>query len=341
MKYSASFEKFPLIFKKPAGTSRGFLLEKPSWLLKIKDNDQNIEGIGECSIIPGLSIDDEALIEEQLREVCNSINKTQSFDELYPGLEKFPAIKFALETAILDLKGGGKKILFDNSFSRGEAGIMINGLVWMSGIEEMFWQAKEKIEKGFKTIKFKIGAMDFESELNLIRRVRNEFGPDIEIRLDANGAFNNEEALSKLEQLSAFQIHSIEQPIKPGHWQVMGKICATSPIPIALDEELIGITGPAQKSELLQEIKPQYIILKPSLLGGFKESDEWINLIGNIPTEWWATSALESNIGLNAIAQWTAEKKPHLPQGLGTGDLYMNNFPLPLKTIREKLWFLV
>ena len=339
MKYTALHEKFILKFKKPAGTSRGFLLEKPCWLLKIKDNNQNAEGIGECSIIPGLSIDDENLIESGLEAVCNKINGTQKLEESYPGLEKFPAIQFALETAILDLKGGGKKVLFDNKFSRGEEGITINGLVWMAGAEDMFQQAKEKIENGFSTLKFKIGAMDFAAELNLLQKVRNEFGSEIVIRLDANGAFSSEEALSKLDKLSKFQIHSIEQPIKAGSWTEMQKICKNSPIPIALDEELIGIAGTNQRAELLKTIRPQYIILKPSLIGGLNEADEWISLARSQSIGWWATSALESNIGLNAIAQWTAEKNPLLPQGLGTGDLYINNFPFGLKTIQEKLWF--
>lgn len=339
MSYSASFEKHLLKFKKPAGTSRGFLLEKPCWLLKIKDNEQGIEGIGECSIIPGLSIDNELLIDEWLHAVCNKINETQNLSEHFPGLEKFPAIQLALESAILDLKGGGKRVLFDNPFSRGEEGIKINGLVWMAGVEDMFGQAKDKIETGFSTLKFKIGAIDFEAELNLLQKVRNAFGQEIEIRLDANGAFSNDEALAKLERLSKFHIHSIEQPIKPGNWAEMQKICKNSPIPIALDEELIGIAGTGQKTELLKTTQPQYIILKPSLIGGFKAADEWIALAEEKSTGWWATSALESNIGLNAISQWTAEKNPGLPQGLGTGGLYVNNFPSGLKTIREKLWF--
>lgn len=339
LKYTASFEPFLLKFKKPAGTSRGFLLEKPSWLLKYRDNEYNIEGIGECSIIPGLSIDDENLIEEKLTALCRSVNENQSLEAPDIDLRHFPAIRFAKESAIMDLAGGGRKILFNNAFSRGEAGIPINGLVWMADADDMLQQAKHKFEDGYRTLKFKIGALDFESELGLIRKIREYFGAEIEIRVDANGAFSSRDAMDKLDRLSKHQIHSIEQPIKAGNWPEMSKICKESPIPVALDEELIGITGLAQKSVLIETIQPQYLIIKPSLLGGFSESDAWILISEKYNTGWWATSALESNIGLNAIAQWVAQKSPVLAQGLGTGSLYLNNYPMSLKTLNGKLWF--
>jgi len=338
-RYSASFRSFPLQFKKPAGTSRGYLNTKPSWILSIIDNEKQIEGFGECSIIPGLSIDKIDDIEPELQVVCDRINSSKDLQIPENQLDNFPAIKFAFETAAHDLKGGGKRKLFDNSFSRGEKGIQINGLIWMGDADDMYLQAKQKIESGFNCIKFKIGALDFEKELELIRRVRTDFGSEIEIRLDANGAFLHQEALLKIDKLSEFNIHSIEQPIKPGKWSSMAKICKESPIPIALDEELIGVIGPDQQIALLQEIKPDYIILKPSLLGGLSKSDEWIKIAEENNIGWWATSALESNLGLNAIAQWVANKNTIMPQGLGTGSLYIQNYPLNLEIKMGQLWF--
>jgi o-succinylbenzoate synthase len=338
-RYSASYRPFPLQFKKPAGTSRGYLHTKPSWILTIRDHERNTEGNGECSIIPGLSIDPENKIENILQGVCFEINQTNELKISEDLFENFPAMKFAYETAVLDLKGGGRNILFDNLFSKGQAGIPINGLVWMADTDDMYRQAIEKAESGFKCLKFKIGALDFDSELKLLERIRNRCGPEIEIRLDANGAFLIDEVMQKLESLSRFQIHSIEQPIKAGNCDAMEKVCAESPIPVALDEELIGITGKKQKQQLVQHIKPQYLILKPSLLGGLAESDEWIEIAEQDNADWWATSALESNLGLNAIAQWVADKNPLIPQGLGTGGLYVANYPLNLKIKSGELWF--
>jgi o-succinylbenzoate synthase len=326
-----------LHFKKPAGTSRGFLTEKPSWLVKVRDKDTGIEGIGECSIIAGLSIDPPDQIEDHLALFCNEISSSGSIDFQDATWSQFPAARFAFETALLDLKGGGNRILYNNSFSRGEKGIRINGLVWMSSVDEMVSQAREKIAAGFTCLKFKIGALDFESEIEMLQKIRTELDPGIEIRLDANGAFSPEEAMEKLEILSGFNIHSIEQPIKPRQWENMAFLCASSPIPIALDEELIGVAG-RQRTELLNIINPQYIILKPSLLGGVAEADDWIKIAEPQGIEWWATSALESNIGLNAIAQWVANKNPVLPQGLGTGSLFVENFPLPLEIKNGELW---
>jgi len=348
MRYSIHWEKHILEFKKPAGTSRGALLEKPSWYIHITDNESGFTGTGECSIIPGLSIDIDDEIEEKLGAISymfthDPVNtepqSLYSIIESTINIEDSPAICFGLETAILDLINEGNKILFRNNFSLGKAGIPINGLIWMDTYEEMWKQVKEKARGGFNCIKIKVGAMDFQKEINLIAQIREVFGGSLTLRLDANGAFSGFSALDNLKKLAGFKIHSIEQPIKPGNWKLMAFLCENSPIPIALDEELIGISGKENKEQLLQTVKPQYIIIKPSLLGGFVASNEWIELAENINIGWCATSALESNIGLNAIAQWVASFNPILPQGLGTGSLYKNNIELPLEVIGGELWF--
>jgi o-succinylbenzoate synthase len=335
MRYTCSFEKHILHFKKPAGTSRGYLTEKPAYFIHIKDSETAVDGIGECSILPGLSIDERPDIEDKLKEVCELLNQDQQL-HVPENLEQWPAIVFGLETAILDVQHGGKRLLFDNAFSRGEKGILINGLVWMDNIEGMWQQVQEKIAAGFPCVKLKIGALDFASELNLLERIRDKY-PDAEIRLDANGALRHDEALNKLQQLSEYHIHSIEQPVKQGQYELMAELCKASPIPIALDEELIGVTSREGKINLLDTIQPQYIILKPSLIGGFASADEWIALAEERNIGWWATSALESNIGLNAIAQWTASKNISLPQGLGTGSLFTNNIPMPMEIKKGEL----
>jgi o-succinylbenzoate synthase len=253
------------------------------------------------------------------------------YENLVPS--NYPSILFALESALFDLKNGGRRIIFDNEFSRGNTGITINGLVWMDSNEEMLKQAVVKVKSGFSCIKFKIGALDFKDEYSLLKKIRNEF-PEISIRLDANGAFKNDEALEKLKKLSELDIHSIEQPIKAGQWQEMAYLCEKSPVPVALDEELIGISD---KEGLLETIYPHFIVLKPSLIGGIAESEKWIKILDNFQTGFWITSALESNIGLNAIAQWAFPYtllKSQTEQGLGTGNLYMNNIQSPLE-IRE------
>jgi o-succinylbenzoate synthase len=341
-RFSASFRRYPLIFKKPAGTSRGYLLEKPCWFLTILDLKTGIEGVGECSIIPGLSIDNEDSYESKLEEICALITSTGNIPEL--DLENYPSIRFGIEMALLDLEHGGKGIFFESPFTKGKRGIPINGLVWMGSIEEMWEQIPPKVESGYKVIKIKIGSIDFDNEIRLIAKIRQHY-PDISLRLDANGAFSPEEAFKKLETQSAFNIHSIEQPIKQGQWEEMAKLCKQSPIPIALDEELIGIRDHVQKQKLLDTIMPQFIILKPSLLGGFGAADEWIKLAEERNIGWWATSALESNIGLNAIAQWTAKKLGAyllngkvLAQGLGTGSLYKNNVESSLHIRNGELW---
>lgn len=329
----ARYINYQLKFKFPAGTSRGVLLQKPSTFLVVEKD--GCTGIGECSTIPELSIDPIVGYTEKIVEVSQLLNNGISIAEI--DLSEFPSIAFGLETALLDLKSGGKRLLFDNEFSAGKAGIPINGLVWMGDKAFMQKQIREKIDAGYRCIKLKVGAIDFDTELEIIRDIRRQFSPDdIEIRLDANGGFNPGDALQKLNQLSEFSIHSIEQPIKPRQWEMLAGICSESPIPIALDEELIGV----QPNEtLLKTICPAYIILKPSLIGGFKASEEWIRLAEKNNIGWWNTSALESNIGLNAITQWTSTLKTGLPQGLGTGQLYHNNIRSPLEIRDAKLWY--
>lgn len=334
----ARFIPYHLVFKQAAGTSRGVLYEKPSWFIVIHDvSGPDVFGLGECSIIPGLSIDPINTIEQELRKLCEGINQWETwFDH---AAARFPSIAFGLETALLDLQTGGKKMLFDNAFTSGNQGIPINGLVWMGSKDFMRDQIREKIDAGFSVIKLKVGAIDFEQELDLIRSIRDEFdSKTITIRLDANGAFSEEDVFKKILQLSKYQIHSIEQPIKPGQYELMYRVCRNGFVPIALDEELIGVHNHELKQSLLEQIKPAYIILKPSLLGGFQQSEEWIRLAESYDIGWWATSALESNVGLNAIAQWTAAFKNLLPQGLGTGLLYHNNIPSPLEIKNASLW---
>ncbi|MFM2292872.1 MAG: hypothetical protein RIS29_2685 [Bacteroidota bacterium] len=329
----AHYINHPLQFKFPAGTSRGVLLHKPSSFIFLEN--EGVVGIGECSTIPDLSIDPMEYYDQKLQDVCRQLNN--GVDPVDFDLSQFPSIAFGLETALLDLKSGGNRILFENDFSAGKAGIAINGLVWMGDREFMQKQIREKIAAGYRCIKLKVGALDFETELEIISGIRQQFSPeDIEIRLDANGGFMPADALEKLKRLSEYSIHSIEQPIKPRQWEAMAEICEKSPIPVVLDEELI-VTSPNEA--MLQQINPAYIILKPSLLGGFRISEEWIRLAENNNIGWWNTSALEANIGLNAIAQWTASLNSSMPQGLGTGQLYHNNIPSPLEIREAKLWY--
>ncbi len=337
----ADFEKHTLHFINPGGTSRGILHTKDSWLITLSDN-QKI-GVGECSIIPNLSIDDVPQLEDMIEQTINRINdhflrepQGKMTEDIETTLEKFPALRFALETALLDLQNGGMRTLFPSDFTRGEAVIPINGLIWMGSFDSMWQQAEQKFKAGFSVLKMKVGALSFDEEMYFIAQLRRHFS-HIELRLDANGGFPAEEALERLQALKQFHIHSIEQPIRQGNISRMAELCRRSPISIALDEELIGIHGTKQKSDLLQAVKPQYIILKPSLLGGFQASDEWIDAAEKHHTGWWATSALESNIGLNAIAQWVFTKNNPLPQGLGTGGVFSNNIDLPLRVERGKL----
>lgn len=324
----ASFKKYSLNFKQPSGTSRGILKTKETYFLKLAS--ANKIGIGECAIFRGLSIDDRPDYEDKLKWLCNNIHLEESV--LLNELIEFPSIQFGLEQAFLSLKSNNPYKLFPSKFTEDEAAININGLIWMGSETFMKQQIQDKIEAGFSTIKMKIGAIDFETELKLLKSIRASFSSEeIELRVDANGAFQPNEALEKLKRLSDFEIHSIEQPIKQGQIDEMAELCSKTPLPIALDEELIGVFNVTKKQELLQIIQPQYIILKPSLVGGIKGSEAWIRLAEKQQIGWWVTSALESNIGLNAIAQWTYILNNKMPQGLGTGSLFANNVKSPLE----------
>lgn len=323
----ARFVKHELVFKKPSGTSRGVLTTKPVWYIIIEDED-GTTGIGECSPIWGLSVEKPDTYEAKVKEVCEGILEYPFW--LDSMLQHYPSIRFGLEIALLDLMNKGRRILYPTPFTEGADSILINGLIWMGKKEAMLTQIEDKLAQGFHCVKMKIGAIDFEAELSLIKAIRERFNAnEVELRVDANGAFSVADAPDKLAKLAQFDLHSIEQPIKAGKWDDMAQLCATTPLPIALDEELIGVDE-AQQAELLDAIKPQYIILKPSLVGGFAASEAWIKLAAKRKIAWWATSALESNIGLNAIAQWTYTLNNPMPQGLGTGQLYTNNIPCPL-----------
>lgn len=324
----ATYRKYILNFKQPSGTSRGVLTQKETWFIILEHEGK--KGIGECGILRSLSIDDRPDYEEKLKWTCNNIHL--GLEKLLSELIEFPSIQFGLEMAFKSLESKNRFELFPSAFTESKTSIPINGLIWMGSPEFMNSQIKEKISQGFSCIKLKIGAIDFETEINLLKSIRKEFSAsDIELRVDANGAFKPKKALEKLNRLSKLQLHSIEQPIKQGQIVDMARLCEQTPLPIALDEELIGVFHVTEKSKLLQTIKPQYIILKPSLIGGVKGSNEWITLAKNQNIGWWITSALESNIGLNAIAQWTFTLSNPLPQGLGTGALFTNNFDSPLQ----------
>jgi O-succinylbenzoate synthase len=320
----ARFKKYQLHFKFNAQTSRGGMQVKNGYYLFITDG--HASGIGECSFIEGLSIDNLDDYGNTLQLVCNHIES----GSLLPDLSSYPSIKFGFEMAMLDLKAHGSKILFPSAFTNGTKQISINGLIWMGTKEFMQQQIHQKLEEGYKCLKLKIGALNFDDEITLLDFIRQKFPADIiELRVDANGAFTDKDVFKKLEALSKFQIHSIEQPVKQRQLELMKKVCANSPIPVALDEELIDLKG-VEKRELLSFISPKYLILKPSLLGGFEVCNEWIQLATEHKIGWWATSALESNIGLNAVAQWVFTKSETIVQGLGTGGLYTNNISSPL-----------
>lgn len=332
----ASYRRHLLEFKRPSGTSRGILKEKETWFIKLEHNEKI--GIGECGILRSLSFDDRPNYEEKLKWVVENIHLGK--EKLWEELIEWPSIQFGIEQAFLSLESNNPFILFPSEFTRGEKSIAINGLIWMGEESYMKEQIDEKIRAGFKCVKLKIGAIDFEKELGLLRYIRQHFTPeDIELRVDANGGFSKSEALSKLSQLAELKLHSIEQPIKQKQHDSMSALCFNSLLPIALDEELIGVTRYEDKVKLLDKIKPQYIILKPSLVGGIKGSMEWIKLAKDRNIGWWVTSALEGNIGLNAIAQWTYTLATELPQGLGTGALYTNNFESPLEVKNGELWY--
>lgn len=327
VKRHAFFIPYSLQFKQASGTSRGILHTKDTWFIVIREHDKF--GIGECGMFRGLSCDDVPDYETKLQWVCDHID--QGLESLLLTLNNYPSIQFGLEMAFKSLESSDTFELYPSNFTRKEEAISINGLIWMGSEQFMKDQIKSKLSEGFNCIKLKIGAIDFETELELLKSIRSEFSSDvIELRVDANGAFTPSNALEKLKRLSDYELHSIEQPIKQGQWEEMARLCEQTPLPIALDEELIGVVDHDRKSKLLKSIQPQYIILKPTLVGGFQGSYSWIDLAEEFHIGWWITSALESNIGLNAIAQWTYTLNNKLPQGLGTGGLFTNNFDSPL-----------
>ncbi|APQ18546.1 o-succinylbenzoate synthase [Maribacter hydrothermalis] len=332
----ATFKKYLLNFKNPSGTSRGILRTKETWFLFLEEKGK--WGVGECGLFRGLSFDDVPNYEEK----CNWVVKNRSLGEtkLLKQLQNFPSIQFGIEQALISLRSKNPFHLFDSDFLNNQQPITINGLVWMGDKEFMHQQIEDKLQHGFSCIKMKIGAIDFDTELALLKSIRERYSKeDIELRVDANGAFSPQEALYKLDILSKFDLHSIEQPIKQGQWKEMQKLCANTPLPIALDEELIGVVNVTNKEDLIQTIQPQYIILKPSLVGGFAGSNEWIEIAKKNNIGWWITSALESNIGLNAIAQWTATLNNKMPQGLGTGSMFTNNIDSPLEVTNGGLFY--
>ncbi len=336
-----------LHFKQPAGTSRGVYITRKIWLVHLSEGDKT--GIGECAPLPDLSCD--AMGDEQymalLNQFCQKLCETGEIDD--DAMRDYPSILFGLETALLHLSSNlspltphHSPLLFDTAFSRGEVGIPINGLVWMGNYEEMLQRMEEKLAQGFRCVKLKIGAIDFDQELDLIKKIRERFSfHEVELRVDANGGFKYEEALYKLELLSQYNIHSIEQPIRQGQWAYMAELCRESPLAIALDEELIGVNDPEMKHHMLNIIKPRYIILKPSLHGGMMGCREWISIAKDMGIGSWITSALESNIGLNAIAQFTSDvygDNITMPQGLGTGQLFTDNIEMGLYIHNNKLY---
>jgi o-succinylbenzoate synthase len=332
----ATYHKYLLQFKRPSGTSRGVMTEKETWFIVLEKEGK--KGIGECGILRGLSIDDRPDYEEKLRWTCANIHLGES--QLWEALIEFPSIQFGVEMAFQSLVSESPFLLFPSDFTDSKKSIPINGLVWMGEESFMKQQIEEKLADGFRCVKLKIGAIDFDAELELLRFIRQHFTPEqVEIRVDANGAFDSHLALNKITQLSEFEIHSIEQPIQKNNTDSMAELCKTTPIPIALDEELIGVFSLQEKETLLQKIKPQYLILKPSFIGGFRGTKEWISLAEKHQIGWWITSALESNIGLNAIAQFAFLQHNLMPQGLGTGALYTNNFDCPLQVSQGQLWY--
>ena len=334
-----------LHFLQPAGTSRGVYNTRLSFYLKLTSDEQpDVVGVGECATLPDLSCDamPPNEYERKLRTFCDEYERTGVID--YEAMRAYPSMLFGLETAVAQFNAKGSLNFFNTPFGRGEEGIPINGLVWMGTFEEMFERLEAKLKAGFRCIKIKIGAINFDRELQLIRHIRSTFSRNnVKLRVDANGGFTPEEALSRMEALVQYDIHSIEQPIKQHQWTEMARLCAATPLPIGLDEELIGVNERQKKIELLDTIRPQYIVLKPSLHGGMAGTEEWIQLARERNIGSWITSALESNVGLNAIAQLTASiygTNIHHAQGLGTGQLFADNIEIPLKVVGDKLWIM-
>lgn len=332
----AEYRKYLLKFSFPARTSRMVMHDKPTYFLKVWDDaDPSVYGVGECPLFPGLSPEDNPYYEKILDKACATINAVDV--KLLMG---WSSIRFGIETAIRDLQAGGRRVVFDTPWAAGDSTITINGLIWMGSHDEMLERIRQKLDSGFRCLKLKIGGIEFESELSLLESIRREFSPDeLELRLDANGAFTPENAQERLERLARYHIHSIEQPIAPRQWLEMARLCNESPIPIALDEELIGVHLPGAKRTLLETIRPRYIILKPALCGGITGALEWVSLAQELEIGWWLTSALESNVGLNAIAQLASSLEVAIPQGLGTGGLYLNNIPSPIRQRHDYLCY--
>lgn len=338
MKVRFEVVHYNLDFRFVAGTSRGTLTQKPTWFIRCwQERSESVIGWGEASPLKGLSSDYSEDYESKLKAVLNHLEGLEIPDEADLDFiqantpTEMPSVRFGIETALLDLWNGGDRTIFPGSFVNGKQRIPINGLVWMGDEAFMQKQIDEKLKAGYNTIKMKVGAIDFETELTLLEKLRGQYSAnELTLRVDANGAFTEADVYQKLEQLAALEIHSIEQPVKPGQHELMKELCAEPLLPIALDEELIGVNTPEERQALLEQIKPQFIILKPSLLGGIKACQSWIELAESLDIDWWVTSMLESNVGLNAIAQFTAQFEPKMPQGLGTGQLYHNNITSPL-----------
>ena len=323
----ATYKRHVLQFKRPSGTSRGILKEKETWFIVLENETK--QGIGECGLLKGLSIDDRPDYEAKLAWVCDNIHLGK--DALYKALTLFPSIQMGVEMAFMSLEQSDSFSLYPSAFSKGVASIPINGLIWMGDQQFMLDQVEEKLAQGFSCIKMKVGAIDFSDEVEILRAIRKRYSADqMVLRVDANGAFG-QDALEKLHVLADLDLHSIEQPIPQGNWKQMKALCQATPLPIALDEELIGVFTTENKIALLDSIQPQYIILKPSFIGGFKGAEEWTSLAAERGIDSWVTSALESNIGLNAIAQWAYQQGYKGHQGLGTGSLYTNNIVAPLE----------
>lgn len=326
-----------LTFKRPARTSRGVYVNRKLWYLRIGD------AIGECAPLPDLSCEYSDDYEDLVRRACQEVEENGKID--FERLRPYPSILFGLETVMRHHERRDWR-LFDTPFSHGEIGIPINGLIWMGDYDYMLQQIETKMDEGFRCVKLKIGAIDFDRELSLLKHIRSHFSAkEIELRVDANGAFSPKEALDRLKQLAELELHSIEQPIRAGQWDEMARLSSETPLPIALDEELIGVNDLASKRELLSTIRPQYIILKPSLHGGMAGCEEWIRLANEILTKdnslpkWWVTSALESQVGLNAISQWCATLGNPLPQGLGTGEIFLDDKRKLVRREGDTIWF--
>lgn len=344
--FEVSYKKHTLNFKFDAGTSRGILKTRDVYYIIIKEREGGkIVGLGEAAPLKGLSIDDLPDFELAVKAHCHKVAEDLAAEKPIATIlaniaQELPALRFGFEMALRDLENDGKRIYYEGDFTNGKKAIPINGLIWMNSKEHMLGQVEEKLAAGFRCIKMKIGAINFEEECAILSYIRNQYGSEeIMLRVDANGAFSPSEALEKLRELAGYHLHSVEQPIAAGNRREMAQLCAESPLPIALDEELIGVFGLENKMSLLEKIKPQYIILKPTLLGGFQETDEWIHLAEKLQIGWWITSALESNIGLNAIAQFTAQLPNNNYQGLGTGSLFHNNIASPLGIAQGQLFY--